>query len=136
MQASAHSLIIVEDEPLLAAMLAQEVEDLGWKVVGIAHCEESAFALLNASAPNVAVLDINLDLGTSLAVAATCRDRNISIVFTTGYSTDDLPRQCEGATILTKPFSFKDLGQALDHAMDPAAPSEEKTSGRAPDALA
>ncbi len=111
-----HSLLIVEDEPLISMMLEQMVGDLGWTVVGSAHTEANAFELLNHSQPQVALLDINLGLTTSLAVASTCKDRGIFVIFTTGYTARDVPSQCGNAPILAKPFTPDDLAQALKRA--------------------
>jgi CheY-like chemotaxis protein len=111
-----HSLLIVEDEPLISMMIEEMVDELGWTVVGSAHNEANAFQLLNGSRPHVALLDINLGLTTSLAVASTCKDRGIFVIFTTGYTARDVPRQCGNAPILAKPFSTQELEQALARA--------------------
>ena len=117
MQAIDQSLIIVEDEPLISMMVGEIAEDLGWKVDGSAQTEADAFALLNRSVPSLALLDINLGLTTSLAVAASCRDRGIPVVFITGYSAKEVSPLCGGAPVLAKPFSPEDLDQALRRAM-------------------
>ena len=109
-----HSLLIVEDEPLISMMIEEMAGDIGWTVVGSAYSEANAFELLNRSKPHVALLDINLGLTTSLAVASTCRERGISVIFTTGYTAQDVPSQCGNAPVLAKPFSFEDLQQALE----------------------
>lgn len=119
-QTSRH-LIVVEDEPLLAMMIEDIVQDLGWTVDGSAHTEAEAFTVLARCAPTLALLDINLGLTTSLAVACTCRDRHIAVVFMTGYTARDVPLQCGDAPILTKPFSTDDLQQAIKRAISVVA---------------
>lgn len=110
------SLIVVEDEPLIAIMVEELAQDLGWTVVGSAHSEAEAFDVLTGCDPGLALLDINLGLATSLAVASTCRDRNIAIVFMTGYTAKDVPLQCGDAPVLSKPFSPQDLALAIRRA--------------------
>ena len=112
------SLIVVEDEPLICVMIEEMVQDLGWAVEGCAHTEESAFDLLNASAPGLVLLDINLGLTTSLGVAASCRDRRIPIVFMTGYIARDIPSQCGDAPVVTKPFTEEQLDHAIRRALN------------------
>jgi CheY-like chemotaxis protein len=110
------SLIIVEDEPIIAIMIEDLVRELGWTVDGSAHTEANAFGLLANCSPKLALLDINLGLTTSLAVAASCRDRHIPIVFMTGYTAKDVPVQCGDAPVLAKPFSPEELERALRRA--------------------
>jgi CheY-like chemotaxis protein len=117
MHQTSKNLIVVEDEPLLAMLIEDIVQDLGWTVDGSAHTEADAFIVLAGCTPTLALLDINLGLTTSLAIASTCRDRHIPIVFMTGYTARDVPLQCGDAPILTKPFSTDDLQQAIRRAM-------------------
>lgn len=112
------SIVIVEDEPLISIMIEDMACELGWIVEGTAQTEAGAFDLLRQLKPTVAILDINLGSRTSLAVAATCREQGIPIVFTTGYLTSDLPVECAKATILLKPFSIEELASALKQCMD------------------
>jgi len=111
------SLIVIDDEPILATMISDLVSELGWTVDGSAHSEADGFKVLAGCHPGLALLDINLGLTTSLAIAATCRDRNIPIVFMTGYTARDVPSQCGDAPILTKPFSEGELQRAIERAL-------------------
>jgi CheY-like chemotaxis protein len=117
MHETSRNLIVVEDEPILAMMIEDLAEDLGWTVEGTAHTEADAFDVLSHCRPALALLDINLGLTTSLAVASSCRDRHIPVVFMTGYTARDVPPQCGDAPILAKPFSPADFEQAIRRAM-------------------
>jgi CheY-like chemotaxis protein len=117
MQHVKQNLIVVEDEPIIAMMIEDLAQELGWTVEGSAHTEAEAFGLLNSCSPQLALLDINLGLTTSLAVASSCRDRRIPVVFMTGYCARDVPIQCGDAPILAKPFSPDDLERALRRAL-------------------
>jgi DNA-binding response OmpR family regulator len=117
MQNEAQSLILVEDEPLISIMIEELLQDLGWTVDGSAHTEADALTLLGTCSPRLALLDINLGLTTSLAVAASCRDRQIPVLFMTGYTARDVPPQCGEYPVLAKPFSPDALDQALRRAL-------------------
>ena len=106
-------IMIVEDEPLSAMTLEQMVEELGFRVAGCAGSESDAFALLNATNPCAAILDLRLGLHTSLAVAGACKDRGIPVVFATGFSPSEYGRFCEGQPVLKKPFSCDELAKVL-----------------------
>jgi CheY-like chemotaxis protein len=107
------SMVIVEDEPVIALMIEAMATDLGWSVAWTAHNEPSAFDLLESSTPTIAVLDINLGLTTSFALAAACHDRGIPILFITGYTATKIPDRCGNDPILAKPFSPEDFQIAL-----------------------
>lgn len=117
MHQTTRNLILVEDEPLLAMMLGESVQELGWIVEGTARTEADAFAVLGKCHPELALLDIHLGLTTSLAIASACRDRHIPVVFMTGYTARDVPSQCGNAPILSKPFSSDELERAIGRAL-------------------
>ena len=106
-------LMIVKDEPLIAMMIEEMAGEIGWAVDASLHTEAAAFAFLNTNEPVLAVLDINLGLTTSLGIAAACHDRNIPVVFTTGYTAADVPIQCGNAPVLAKPFSTEELARPI-----------------------
>ena len=112
------NLIVVEDEPILAMMLGETVQELGWIVDGTACTEAGAFDVLSKCHPKLALLDIHLGLTTSLAVASACRDRHIPVVFMTGYTARDIPPQCGDAPIVSKPFSSDELERAIARATE------------------
>jgi CheY-like chemotaxis protein len=95
-------LLIVEDEYILAADLAQSLEDVGVEVVGPAGSIEDALALIDAADDlDGAVLDVNVGGERIYPVADMLRARGVPYVFTTGYdewvvpqSHADVPR-CE-----------------------------------------
>lgn len=122
MQKDPQNLIVVEDEPLIAIMLMDLLEDLGWTVDGSAYTADEAFSLLAECNPKLAILDINLGQTTSLEVASMCRERGIPILFVTGYTAQDVPLECGNAPILPKPFSAENLRRAIQRALaiDPA----------------
>jgi DNA-binding response OmpR family regulator len=65
------SVLIVEDEFLIAMDLQLMLEDCGWRVIGPVATVRHALALLESERPSVALLDVNLgpELATPVAVA-------------------------------------------------------------------
>jgi len=107
------TIIVVEDELLVAMMIEEMLEEVGWRSIGKAQNENEALALLKLARPDAALLDVNLGSTTSLSVAAACRALNIPVAFVTGFIARDLPPECGNAPILPKPFSLVELSQTL-----------------------
>ena len=55
-------LIIVENEPLITMMIEDMARALGWTVMGSAAIESSALELFESCCPDLALLDIRLQL--------------------------------------------------------------------------
>jgi CheY-like chemotaxis protein len=53
-------ILIVEDEPLIAMMLAEWLVELGHEALGPAETVGDALRLIEETAPSAAILDINL----------------------------------------------------------------------------
>ena len=53
-------ILIVEDDPLSALDLQNEVERLGYEVVGMAESADEALMASEESRPDLALLDINI----------------------------------------------------------------------------
>ena len=110
---NARDIIIVEDEPLISIMIEDMAQGLGWIVAGCAYNADQALALVHTAKPSLALLDIELGRGTSLDVAAACRERGIPVLFVTGYTARDLPSECGDTPVLAKPFSAEQLSRAM-----------------------
>ena len=79
------NLLVLEDEPLIAMMLQDELESLGLHVIGPVSNLKSA--LLLAETPNLdgALLDRNINGTLADVVADKLHGRNIPYVFVSGY---------------------------------------------------
>lgn len=88
------SILIVEDELLIAETLRYSVEDLGFTVIGIASTFEQAVTLIDQHRPDLTLLDINLNskqsTDTGLALAdRLANDYRLAFIFLTAYSDHD-----------------------------------------------
>jgi DNA-binding response OmpR family regulator len=107
------SVLVVEDEPLISIMVEDMLHDMGLRVTGTAQTEQAALDLLRSDRPSVALLDVNLGSTDSLMVASACRAAQIPIIFTTGYTVNDLPEGCRDTPVLAKPFSPEELEEVV-----------------------
>ncbi len=97
--------LIVDDEPLIA-MLAQDwLEELGHQALGPAHDLQSALKL--AQEPmDAAILDVSLGADKSFEVARRLRANAIPFAFATGHAPGPVGFEFADALTLAKPFSF------------------------------
>jgi len=99
------SVLLVEDEPLIAYEIESLLRDNGYRVIGMVASLDEAIAAAEGAAADMALLDVNLE-GRSIApVADILRRRGIPYAFVTGYGRNDLPAALGEATLLTKPIS-------------------------------
>jgi len=107
-------VLIVEDDFLLASYSAKVLENEGARIVGPAASVEKALALLGSETPDAALLDVNLNGETTLAVADALRVRGVPFVVVTGYGEDDLQSDAlRDAPRLEKPIQAKSLFRAV-----------------------
>lgn len=113
------SLLIVEDEQLIAAMIAEWLEEMDYEVIGPAKSNEEALALLSRSTPDGAILDILVEDGNSYAVARELQRREVPFFFATGYSGESIDPSFNGAEVAMKPFEFDRLCEMLTRTLAP-----------------
>ena len=109
-------ILVLEDEPLLAMMLEECLEELGHELAGSAASVEQAFQLLDGatSPPDFALLDFSLGGETnSLPVARRLRAQGVPFVYLTGHASLDAESDVPPAPILSKPFSLEQLDAAI-----------------------
>ena len=106
-------VLLVEDEPLIAMDIEEQLRDAGCAVVGPATTMEAALRLAGAGDFDIALLDGNLGGQPVGAVAAALARRGAPFLFATGYGRDALPSGFEHVPALTKPFTEAELRSAL-----------------------
>ena len=110
-------VLLVEDEPLLAVELADELAEAGFKVVGPASSTARALRLMDDTGCDAAVLDVNLGKETSEAVALALRESGTPFVVLSGYSSIELGAAFQGAPFLSKPVQWQQLVKTLNLAL-------------------
>ncbi|MPR10852.1 response regulator [Microvirga tunisiensis] len=83
-------ILVVEDEPAVAATLVDVVEDAGGEVIGIARSVSEARQMIRMQAFDAAVLDLHLSDGEVTPVLEALQARKAPTVV---YSGGELPAQ-------------------------------------------
>ena len=112
------NVLLVEDQALIAMDTEVMLRLLGAAQVDASPTARDALARLDADTPDIAVLDFNLGVGTSEAVAEVLWDRGIPFVFATGYGDADvIPDRFRKAPVVRKPVGADILADRLLTAM-------------------
>lgn len=106
---SANTVLVVEDEFLVALDMESILADAGFEVLGPVASVAEALCLLEHEQPAAALLDNNLN-GTSVAPVATAlRERHVPFAFVTGNDRGSLPAPFIAAPVVRKPFDPRHL---------------------------
>ncbi len=87
------SILIVEDEPLIAMMLEDFILSLGHEVSGSCDSVSSALKEIEKSEFDLAILDVNLKGESVWPVASALREKGIPFVLATGGHVDPPPAE-------------------------------------------
>ena len=98
-------ILVVEDAYYLAMDVARTIRDAEGEVVGPFSNAQDALTALAQSAPDTAVLDVNLGEGASFEVAHALSARSIPFVFFTGYDQSAIPGEFANVPRLEKPVA-------------------------------
>ena len=79
------TVLIVEDEYLIAMDLQATLEGDGWRVLGPAPSVQVALNILKEELPSVALLDVNLGRELVTPVAEFLKARNVPFAVATAY---------------------------------------------------
>lgn len=109
---SGRRILVVEDEALVAAMVAGMLEDLGAQVVGPVGTVAKGLALAEEADLDAAVLDVNLRGERIDPVAEALERRGIGFVFATGYGVAPAGPWAD-VPILDKPYTVEALAGLL-----------------------
>jgi CheY-like chemotaxis protein len=106
-------VLVVEDEPLVALMMADDLVELGYNVVGPAFTISEARHLAQMATLDAAIIDLRLHGIFSGEVADTLSRRQVPFLFITGYDRPP-PGFHDGVGFLNKPFRIDDLRRAVE----------------------
>jgi len=103
-------ILIVEDEPVLAMSLQEQLESKGGRVIGLAPREAKALAIVESDQPDIVVLDLNLAGKLPTELANELVARQIPFVIVTGYGKRQFDAPAlEEAPRLQKPVDMREL---------------------------
>ncbi|NNE74730.1 MAG: response regulator [Acidimicrobiales bacterium] len=114
-------VFLAEDESIIRLDVRETLEDEGYEVVGETGRGDEAAALIRATNPDVAILDIKMPgqdgIDTATQIAA---ERLCAVVILTAFSQRDLVERARDAgalTYLVKPFQRAELVAAIELAI-------------------
>jgi len=117
------SVLLLEDEYLIALDAEQILKDLGVQRVEIASTLNEAVDRAREARFDVALLDVNVNGEMSFGLARSLTARGIPVVFTTGYELKDrgIP-DIDTDLCVSKPYTSERLRQALCAALAAGRP--------------
>jgi len=117
------SILIVEDEALVATYIREVLEESGFVVAGVASSGPEAMSLASASPPDLALVDIKLaGPMDGIEVAQLMRNRfKVHSIFLSGLCDPETMERAKSATplgFLEKPFRPSQVFNALQRALN------------------
>jgi CheY-like chemotaxis protein len=114
-------VFVVEDEFAVLLLVEDMLLELGCEVAGTASRMSDALSMMECTAFDAAVLDVNINGETIGPVAELLAARGMPIVFSTGYGRSGIDPRWRDRPVLQKPYRVEDLDKALRQALADAA---------------
>ena len=115
------SVFLVEDEVMIRMMVADMLEELGYRVAAEAGEISEALKLAQSTDFDFAILDVNVNGKVISPVADLIKARNRPFIFATGYGSSGLPEEYRARPALQKPFQLETLARMIDATLKDAA---------------
>lgn len=113
---SPKTVLIVEDEPMIALSIEQHLDDLGYRATATSSIEQ-ALERIEQGDIDLCILDYDIRGRASTPVAAALHERSVPFVLCSGSDVPTLADLFEGVLILGKPFTQVDLESAVTSAL-------------------
>lgn len=115
-------ILIIEDDPIIATDIADYLNNVDYRVSGIAYNPMQAYEQLRSNTPDLILLDINLSSEQNGIDIATFIHQNhaIPFIFLTSYSTREVLNKAkitEPSGYIVKPFDEEDLFATIEIAL-------------------
>lgn len=98
-------------------MVADMLEELGYKVAAEAGDIPEAMRLAQATEFDIAILDVNVNGKVISPVADVIKAKGCPFIFATGYGSSGLPEQYRDRPALQKPFQLDALSKTIEAAL-------------------
>ena len=129
-------ILIVEDDPIIAADLEDRLSEMGYAVLGPVASGEEALTFFPKNSPDLVIMDIQLE-GAWDGIETTRRIREnhrLPIIFLTSNSdeaTFTLAKSVQPQAFISKPFRGKDLKHAIELAIGQSAKEQSTVAAAA-----
>ena len=124
----AHTVWVVDDEPLIRTAVLAVLAELGYGARGFGNAEDLYLALVEEGAtPDLLVLDQRLPDEFGSTIVHSLRERpqyrDIPMLFLTAIDDEEADRLSVLAPVVRKPFDFSDFVQAVEQQLATAPSS-------------
>lgn len=110
------TLLIVEDEILVATVLRDELEDAGYNVLDLTDRHAEALSAAKACKPDLALVNIRLaGRDDGIALAEHLKALSIPVLLISGQSSRARSAQTVAIASLPKPYAAADMVLAVGH---------------------
>jgi CheY-like chemotaxis protein len=106
-------ILVVDDEPLITAMMEDWLSELGHVAVGPAHNLPKALELGNSDI-DAAVIDVSLGKDNSYPLVEALLARGLPFALATGHGREGIEPKYRNQLVLGKPFEFATFRGAID----------------------
>lgn len=115
-------IFIVEDEIITAMNEKECLEDLGYKVTGIAATGEEAIEIMGKDKPDLVIMDLKLagEIDGIEAASKITSEHGVPVIFVTAYGSKSMlnPDEVDGSVgYIEKPFTKQELKAHIEVAL-------------------
>ena len=103
------TILLVEDEFLIALDVRMRLEEAGYKVLDPVSNVEDAMSVLDTAKVCAAILDMNISGSTSFPIAERLQTEGKPFIFLSGNDTYRLQENFSGQVVVTKPIDYGQL---------------------------
>lgn len=111
------SVFLVEDEVMIRMMVADMLEELGYRIAAEAGDIGEAMRLAESTEFDLAILDVNVNGKVISPVAEIIHAKGRPFIFATGYGSSGLPEEYRDRPALQKPFQLDALSKTIETAL-------------------
>ena len=115
-------ILVAEDDTISGMCLQSQLERFGHEVLAVASDGLQAIELAKKLSPELVIMDVSLPKVQGIQAArAITTDRQVPIIFLSGYSLDELrakTKEFSQCACLTKPISSNDLQASIESICD------------------
>jgi signal transduction histidine kinase len=124
------SILIVEDEGLIALEISTRLEELGYNVIGIAASASEAYCALDKRLPDIILMDIRINGSVDgIEAAEHIKEKyKIPVIYITAYASQETIERAKKTNpygYLVKPIQERDLRITLEMALHKIAIEQE-----------
>jgi DNA-binding response OmpR family regulator len=122
-------VLVVEDEPLIALDVENQLRKAGARVIAAGYLDAALYMTEHPDL-SAAVVDLRLGPDSAIPICRRLAHRNLPFVVYTGYSADAVEREWPSVPIIQKPATPDEITDALSHLFRPTHSSNSARSVR------